>query len=74
MKKYHVAFSFAGEDRKYVDKVAMLLREEGVDVFYDKFEDTNLWGRDLYTYLSDIYQNQAFYTVMFISEAYKEKL
>lgn len=74
MKKYHVAFSFAGEDRKYVDKVAMLLREDGVDVFYDKFEDTKLWGRDLYTYLSDIYQNQAFYTVMFISEAYKEKL
>lgn len=74
MKKYHVALSFAGEDRKYVDKVAKCLREEGVDVFYDKFEDTKLWGKDLYTYLSDIYQNQAFYTVMFISEAYKDKL
>jgi hypothetical protein len=74
MKKYHVALSFAGEDRKYVDKVAKHLQSEGVAVFYDKFEDTKLWGKDLYTYLSDVYQNQAFFTVMFISEAYKDKL
>src|SRR6185437_12782717 len=74
MKKYHVALSFAGEDRRYVDKVANRLRAEGVEVFYDKFEDTKLWGKDLYEYLSDVYQNQAFFTVMFISEAYKDKL
>ena len=74
MKKYHVALSFAGEDRKYVEKVAKRLQAAGVEVFYDKFEDTKLWGKDLYTYLSDVYQNQAFFTVMFISEAYKEKL
>jgi hypothetical protein len=74
MKKYHVALSFAGEDREYVDQVAKCLQAKGVQVFYDKFEDTKLWGKDLYTYLSDVYQNQAFFTVMFISEAYKEKL
>jgi hypothetical protein len=74
MKKYHVALSFAGEDREYIDQVASRLQEKGVKVFYDKFEDTKLWGKDLYTYLSDVYQNQAFFTVMFISEAYKEKL
>jgi hypothetical protein len=74
MKKYHVALSFAGEDREYVDKVAKRLHVEGVRVFYDKFEETKLWGKDLYTYFSDVYQNQAFFTVMFISEAYKEKL
>jgi len=74
MKKYHVALSFAGEDRKYVEKVAKRLLVKGVKVFYDKFEDTMLWGKDLYAYFSDVYQNQAFFTVMFISEAYKEKL
>lgn len=68
MDKYHVALSFAGEDRKYVDQVADYLREHGVDVFYDKFEETKLWGKDLYTYLVDIYQNKALYTVMFVSE------
>lgn len=74
MSKYHIALSFAGEDRDYVDRVATHLRENGVDVFYDKFEETKLWGKDLYTYLTDIYQNRALYTVMFVSEAYKEKL
>jgi hypothetical protein len=74
MKKYHVALSFAGEDRSYVDKVAKRLQEKGVKVFYDKFEETNLWGKDLYAYLSDVYQNQAFFTIMFISEDYKRKL
>lgn len=74
MKKYHIALSFAGEDRDYVDRVAKRLQDRGVKVFYDKFEETNLWGKDLYTYLSDVYQNQAFFTVMFISEAYKRKL
>jgi hypothetical protein len=74
MKKYHVALSFAGEDRKYVDEVAKRLQKDGVKVFYDKFEETKLWGKDLYSYFSDIYQNQAFFTIMFISEAYKEKL
>jgi len=74
MKKYDVAFSFAGEDRKYVEKVAKHLRTKGVKVFYDKFEEIKLWGKDLYTYFSEVYQNQAFFTVMFISEAYKEKL
>lgn len=74
MSKYHIALSFAGEDRDYVDRVATHLRESGVEVFYDKFEETKLWGKDLYSYLTDIYQNRALYTVMFVSEAYKEKL
>lgn len=45
MKKYHFSLSLAGEDRKFVDKVAKLLREKGVDVFFDKFVDTTLWGK-----------------------------
>lgn len=74
MSKYHIALSFAGEDRDYVDRVANHLRENGVDVFYDKFEETKLWGKDLYTYLTDIYQNRALFTVIFVSESYKDKL
>lgn len=72
--KFDIALSFAGEDREYVDKVATSLRTRGISVFYDLFEEENLWGKNLYDYLSDIYQNQARYTIMFISEAYKKKL
>jgi hypothetical protein len=34
---YHVALSFAGEDRGYVERVADQLVSDGVSVFYDKF-------------------------------------
>jgi len=57
-----------------VDQVANLLRESGVKVFYDLFEEANLWGKNLYDYLSDIYMNKALYTIMFISEHYAKKL
>jgi len=73
-KKYHVALSFAGEDRAYVGQVADALQAEGVDVFYDKFKEADLWGKDLYVHLSDIYQNRAVYTVIFISDVYGKKL
>lgn len=72
--EFEIALSFAGEDRTYVDQVANLLRDSGVKVFYDRFEEANLWGKNLYEYLSDIYQNKALYTVMFISEHYARKL
>ena len=45
--KYDVALSFAGEDRFYVDQVATILKEQGVSVFYDEFEEVDLWGKDL---------------------------
>lgn len=72
--KFDIALSFAGEDRSYVDQVATLLKQKGISVFYDLFEDANLWGKNLYDYLSDIYQNQARFTIIFISEAYNKKL
>ncbi len=72
--EYDVALSFAGEDRKYVESVAKCLKEQGVKVFYDKYEKSDLWGKDLYPHLDDVYQNKAKYCVMFISKYYAEKL
>jgi hypothetical protein len=43
-RKYHVALSFAGEDRAYVDGVAAKLHASGVKVFYDRYEEVALWG------------------------------
>lgn len=74
MPKYHVALSFAGEDRAYVEKVATQIRADGVDVFYDLFEEADLWGKDLYSHFSDVYQNKALFTVMFVSDAYRTKV
>ncbi|MBD2104489.1 toll/interleukin-1 receptor domain-containing protein [Leptolyngbya sp. FACHB-261] len=73
MRKYQVAFSFASENRPYVKKVADHLQNSGVDVFYDSFEQVDLWGKDLYSHLDNIYRNRAHYCVIFISEAYGRK-
>ncbi|MHB1185314.1 MAG: toll/interleukin-1 receptor domain-containing protein [Desulfobulbia bacterium] len=74
MTQYHVALSFAGEDREYVEKVAAQLRLDGVNVFYDMYEEVDLWGKDLYEHLSNVYQNMAMFTVMFVSAPYRDKV
>lgn len=73
-QEYGVALSFAGEDRGYVEKVASILRGKGIKVFYDKYEEVELWGKDLYTHLDEIYRLKSQYCVMFISANYKSKL
>ena len=72
--EYDVALSFAGEDRAYVEMVADQLRARDVTVFYDRYEEAELWGKDLYTHLSEIYRNKARFTLMFCSKQYGEKL
>lgn len=74
MWDYEVALSFAGEDRPYVDEVARHLQAGGINVFYDRFEMVNLWGKDLYAHLSEVYSKRSRYTVVFLSENYRKKL
>lgn len=72
--EYDVCFSFAGEDRQYVEQVAECARSSGIRVFYDMYEEVDLWGKDLYEHLDDIYKNSAKYCVLFTSEHYALKL
>jgi hypothetical protein len=72
--RYDVALSFAGEDRDHARKIAELLRTQGFSVFYDEYEQATLWGRNLYSHLSDVYQNRARFCLMFISANYARKL
>lgn len=51
-----------------------LKRKRCISVFNDKFEEANLWGKNLYDYLRDISRNKALYTVMFISDDCNKKL
>jgi hypothetical protein len=72
-REYDVALSFAGEDRLYVEQVANGLKEAGVSVFYDGFEQAALWGKDLAEHLGDIYGKNSRFVVMFLSRAYAAK-
>jgi hypothetical protein len=42
-------------------------------IFYDQYEKPAIWGRNLYTYLSDIYYNKARYCVVILSQNYAAK-
>jgi hypothetical protein len=72
--KYDITLSFAGENREYVEKVAKLLTDNNVKVFYDKFEEDDLWGKDLGIHFDTIYRKSARYCIPFISKHYKEKI
>lgn len=72
-RPYDVALSFAGEDRAHAEALATQLIARGVKVFYDSYEEANLWGKDLYTHLNDVYQHQAKYCAMFLSGHYAKK-
>jgi hypothetical protein len=72
--EYDVALSFAGEDRLHAETLKNQLGTYGIKVFYDSDEKAKLWGEDLYTYLSDLYQNKARFCVMLVSKHYAQKL
>lgn len=71
--EYDVAFSFAGEQREYVETVAQALRGQGIRPFYDNFEQVSLWGKDLYEHLDYVYRRAARYCVIFVSSDYATK-
>lgn len=72
--EYQVALSFAGEDRKIAQRFAELLKEKDIKVFYDQYEQAELWGKDLYQHLQSIYKDKAQFCVVFLSRAYAQKL
>jgi hypothetical protein len=73
MPMYDIAISFAGEDRQVAERLASLLVIKGLNVFYDEYEQANLWGKDLYAHLSKVYKDEAKYCLMLVSEHYARK-
>jgi hypothetical protein len=70
---FDVVFSFAGENREYVKKVAQYLHRNRVSVFYDENEQVHLWGKDLTEQFELLYRRSGKYCVMFISREYVAK-
>ena len=72
--EYDVGLSFAGEDRKRAEKLAEILKSYGISVFYDEYEQADLWGKDLYQHLAQIYQERCRYCILFLSKNYARKV
>jgi hypothetical protein len=71
--RFDIAVSFAGEDREYVSEIVEAVKGD-MEVFYDADYQVEAWGKDGGEYFSDMYQNQARYVVMFISQHYAKKM
>jgi hypothetical protein len=71
---YEIALSFAGTERLIAARLAELLSEQNVRVFYDLDEQAALWGKDLYQDFQRIYRDRAKYCVVILSQAYAERL
>lgn len=73
MPTYDVVISFAGEDREIASAIAENLVMKGITVFYDEYEQANLWGKDLYAHLTKVYRDESKYCLMIVSENYAKK-
>lgn len=71
--RWDVCLSYASEDRAYVEMVAGLLKAAGLEVFYDRDEQGQLWGKDLADHFDRVFRLDSRFCVMFISEAYAAK-
>jgi hypothetical protein len=71
--EYDLVLSFAGEDRRVVERLYSILVRQNIRVFYDKAEQASLWGKDLYQHLQTVYRDKARFCVIFISRHYVKK-
>ncbi len=72
--EFDFVFSFAGEDRNIVESIKKKLVKQNYSVFYDNDFQHVLIGKDLYSYLRNIYMSKGKYVVCFISANYTKKI
>ena len=62
------------KNRAFVEQVVSSLKRRRLRCFYDFDEQARLIGKNLYTYLDDVYRKKTRFCVMFISQYYVVKL
>ena len=72
--QYDVALSYASEDIALPERLATMLRGRGLSVFFDKKIEAELWGKDLYQHLINVFKDSARYCVIFTSRNYANKI
>ena len=73
-KRFDVALSFSGTERKFAEELAKRVRDAGFEVFYDEFYPEQLWGKDLVVFFDNIYRKASRYCVMFVSREYVDRM
>ncbi|XOV87013.1 MAG: TIR domain-containing protein [Pseudomonadota bacterium] len=71
---YDFALSFAGEDRPIAEDLFNMFQERETQIFYDKNEQHRILAEDVEDYLRPIYQSEATFVIVLLSEAYPKKI
>ena len=72
--EFDIGLSFASEQREYVERVAEELNYRGIRVYYDAYDQANLWGRDLGEYFREVFQDKCQYCIVFAPKEYATKM
>jgi hypothetical protein len=72
--KYDFALSFAGADRAHAKRLAELLGEREVAVFFDEHEQHRILAANIEEYLGPIYRSEARYVIPFLSPDYPTRI
>jgi hypothetical protein len=75
VKRFRVAFSFAGEKRPFISEVATTLasRFDEARILYDKFHEAEFARHDFGFYLPDLYHDEADLIVVVVCSDYEQK-
>jgi hypothetical protein len=72
--EFDVALSFAGEDRAYVEEVALAMQHARIRYFLDSEHLADTWGEDLVEFFDLLFRKRARYAVIFTSRHYATKM
>jgi TIR domain len=74
-KRFRIAFTFAGEKRRFVAEVATILAKcfGKESILYDKYHEAEFARHDLGFYLPDLYHKHSDLIVVIISPEYEQK-
>jgi ATP/maltotriose-dependent transcriptional regulator MalT len=74
-KRFRIAFSFAGEKREFVSRVAAILAERFGEaaILYDKYHEAEFARCNLGVYLPDLYRKKSALVVIVVCPAYSKK-
>lgn len=72
-QEFDLAFSFAGEQRSYVEQTVRACQGLGLKVFYDRDHNNEWWGKNFIREQRSVYSAKTRYFVPFISTEYLSK-
>jgi L-asparaginase len=71
--KYHFAISFSNKSRNEAQQIATQLRQIGYSVFYDKWYEHEMLGRNGADYLRQVYAKESKYCIVLVDADYDKR-